>query len=219
VRVVVVDDSMLIRAGVARLLGDHGVDVVGEGADGPDLHRLVAQLRPDAAVVDIRMPPTFTDEGIVAAQRVQREHPDTGVVVLSQFIEPRYARRLLSEYPSGLGYLLKERVTDIAVLVDALHRVCEGECVLDPTIVRRLMDRAGPTSPVRQLSAREGEVLALIAEGKSNAGIARTLFVSERTVEAACASIFRRLGLDADRDTNRRVLAVRELLRSDPTAI
>jgi DNA-binding NarL/FixJ family response regulator len=218
VRVVVVDDSMLIRAGVARLLGDHGVDVVGEGADAAELHRIVAEQRPDAAVVDIRMPPTFTDEGIVAAHRVQREHPGTGVVVLSQFIEPRYAQRLLSEYPSGLGYLLKERVTDIAVLIDALQRVCEGECVLDPTIVRRLMDRAGPASPVRQLSPREGEVLALIAEGKSNAGIARTLFVSERTVEAACASIFRRLGLDADRDTNRRVLAVRELLRSDPTA-
>ena len=214
----VVDDSMLIRAGVARLLSDHGVDVVGEGADASELHRIVAEHRPDAAVVDIRMPPTFTDEGIVAAHRVQREHPGIGVVVLSQFIEPRYAQRLLAEYPSGLGYLLKERVTDIAVLIDALQRVCEGECVLDPTIIRRLMDRAGPGSPVRQLSTREGEVLALIAEGKSNAGIARTLFVSERTVEAACASIFRRLGLHADPDTNRRVLAVRELLRSDPTA-
>lgn len=218
-RVVVVDDSMLIRAGLVRLLLDHGIQVVGEGADAHELHGIVAEQGPDAVVVDIRMPPTFTDEGIVASHRVQREHPGTGVVVLSQFIEPRYARRLLSEYPSGLGYLLKERVTDIAVLVDALHRVCEGECVVDPTIIRRLMDRAGPASPVRQLSAREGEVLALIAEGKSNAGIAKTLFVSERTVEAACASIFRRLGLSADPDTNRRVLAVRELLRSDPTAI
>ena len=209
---------MLIRAGLVALLADHGVEVVGAAADADELHRLVMFGRPDAVVVDIRMPPTFSDEGIVAAHRLQREHPGTGVVVLSQFVEPRYAQRLMSEYPAGLGYLLKERVTDIAVLVDALHRVCEGECVLDPTIIRRLLDRAEPASPVHQLSTREREVLALIADGRSNAGIARALVVSERTVEAACASIFRRLGLDADPDTNRRVLAVLALLRSDPSA-
>jgi DNA-binding NarL/FixJ family response regulator len=209
---------MLIRAGLVRLLADHGVEVVGEAADADELHRLVMFDRPDAVVVDIRMPPSFVDEGIVAAHRIQREHPGTGVVVLSQFIEPRYAQRLMAEYPAGLGYLLKERVTDIAVLVDALHRVCEGECVLDPTIIRRLLDRAEPSSPVHQLSPREREVLALIADGRSNAGIARALVVSERTVEATCASIFRRLGLDPDPEVNRRVLAVLALLRSDPTS-
>lgn len=213
-RVIVADDVMLVRSGLARLLTDAGVDVTGEAADADALLALVDRDRPDAAVVDIRMPPTHTDEGLVAARRIRAGYPGTAVVVLSQYLEPRYAQRLLADQPGGLGYLLKERVTDIAVLVDALRRVSEGECVLDPTIVARLLRRRRPNSPLTQLTPREREILALMAEGRSNLAIAAELSISERTVEAACAQVFRKLGLEPSPDVNRRVLAVLTMLRA-----
>jgi DNA-binding NarL/FixJ family response regulator len=205
---------MLIRSGVARLLTDAGVEVVGEAGDAETLLRLVALERPDVAVIDIRMPPTHTDEGLAAARRIRDGWPETAVVVLSQYLEPRYAQRLLADQPGYLGYLLKERVSDIAVLIDAMHRVSEGECVLDPTIVARLMQRRRPASPLSKLTAREREILSLMAEGRSNAGIAEALGISERTVETSSAVIFRKLGLEPSHDTNRRVKAVLTLLRS-----
>jgi DNA-binding NarL/FixJ family response regulator len=205
---------MLVRSGLARLLADAGVEVVAESRDADELMRAVALERPDVALVDIRMPPTHTDEGLVAARRIRAGYPDTAVLLLSQYLEPRYAQRLLADQPGGLGYLLKERVSDIAVLVDALHRVTEGECVIDPTIVARLMRRRAPSSPLEQLTGREREILSVIAEGRSNSAIAARLQLSERTVESACAQIFRKLGLDPSPDVNRRVLAVLTLLRS-----
>ena len=217
-RVVIADDVMLVRSGIARLLQDEGLTVVGEAGDADALLRLVAHERPDVAVVDIRMPPTQTDEGLVAARRIRREHPDTAVVVLSQHVEPGYAQRLLADQPAGLGYLLKERVSDVAVLVDALRRVHEGECVIDPTIVARLMRRRDPASPVNRLTERERSVLALMAQGRSNAGIAAELSIAERTVEAVCAQVFRKLGLEPSPDLNRRVLAVLTLVRSEGQA-
>ena len=213
-RVVVADDVMLVRSGLARLLSDAGVEVVGEAAEADGLLRLVALEQPDAAVVDIRMPPTHTDEGLVAARRIREHHPTTAVVLLSQYLEPRYAERLLSDQPGGLGYLLKERVSDIAVLVDALQRVGEGECVIDPTIVNQLMRRRRPNSPHERLTEREQEILGLMAEGRSNSGIARHLGISERTVEAASAQVFQKLDLEPSPDVNRRVLAVLTLLRT-----
>jgi DNA-binding NarL/FixJ family response regulator len=213
VRVVVADDVMLVRSGLARLLADEGVDVAGEAADAVGLLALVGRTRPEAAIVDIRMPPTHTDEGLLAAHEIRERHPQTAVVLLSQYLEPRYAERLLADQPSGLGYLLKQRVSDIAVLVDALHRVTRCECVIDPTIVTKLMRRRWPDSPLERLTPRERDVLALLAEGRSNAGIAHQLGIAERTVEATCAHVFQKLDLEPDRDVNRRVLAVLTLLR------
>ena len=213
-RVVVADDVMLIRSGLARLLIDAGVEVVGEVGDAEALLRLVALERPDVAVIDIRMPPSHTDEGLAAAKRIRDGWSETAVVVLSQYLEPRYAQRLLADQPGYVGYLLKERVSDIAVLIDAMHRVSEGECVLDPTIVARLMQRRRPGSPLSKLTAREREILALMAEGRSNAGIAEVLGISEPTVETSSAVIFRKLGLEPSHETNRRVKAVLTLLRS-----
>jgi DNA-binding NarL/FixJ family response regulator len=213
VRVVVADDVMLVRSGLARLLTDAGVDVCAEAADADELLRAVDATAPDVAVVDIRMPPTHTDEGLVAARRIRAQYPSTAVVLLSQYLQARYAQRLLADQPGGLGYLLKERVSDIAVLVDALHRVSDGECVIDPTIVARLMQRRRPDSPLSRLSEREHEILAQLGQGRSNAGIARQLGISERTVEAACAQLFRKLDLEPSPDLNRRVLAVLAFLR------
>ena len=213
-RVVIADDVMLIRSGLARLLADAGVTVAGEAADASELLRMVALERPDVAIVDIRMPPSHTDEGLIAAHRIQQQHPATAVVLLSQYLELRYAQRLFADQPGGLGYLLKERVSNIAVLVDALDRVTAGECVIDPTIISRLMHRYRPDSPINRLSNREREILALMAEGRSNAGIASGLQISNRTVEAASAQLFRKLDLEASSGVNRRVLAVLTLLRS-----
>ena len=204
---------MLVRSGLARLLADAGVQVVGEAEDVGELMRLVALESPDVAIVDIRMPPGHKDEGLVAARQIRQQHPGTAVVLLSQHLEPRYAQRLLADQPAGLGYLLKERVSDIAVLVDALRRVVDRECVLDPTIVARLMQRRRPDSPLTQLTPREREILALMAEGRSNSAIATELTISERTVEAASAAMFRKLGLEPSADVNRRVLAVLTALR------
>ena len=213
-RVTIAEDSAVLREGLAGLLDERGFEVVAAVPDAVALRAAVEADVPDVAVVDIRMPPTHTDEGLVAARRIRERYPRTSVVLLSQYLEPRYAQRLLADQPGGLGYLLKERVSDIAVLVDALRRVTEGECVIDPTIVARLMQRKRPDSPLTLLTSRERDILALMAEGRSNAGIADELGISERTVEAACAQLFRKLGLEPSPDLNRRVLAVLTLLRS-----
>jgi len=214
VRVVVADDTMLTREGVVRLLGDAGIEVVGQVGDGQALIEKVARTRPDVAIVDIRMPPTHTDEGLVAAQRIREEQPAIGILVLSQYIEPSYALRLLEEHPERAGYLLKERIFDVAVLVDALRRIDEGETVVDPTIVARLLGRNRRQDPLAALTAREREVLALVAEGLSNRAIAARLFVTERTVEAHIGQCFLKLGLRDDPTAHRRVLAVLAFLRA-----
>jgi DNA-binding NarL/FixJ family response regulator len=178
VRVVLADDEALLREGLARLLAEAGVQVVGMAATAPETLRSVSLTRPDVAIVDIRMPPGHTDDGLVAAQRIRREHPEIGVLVLSHHLEARYALRLLEEAPEGAGYLLKERVSDLAVLVDALRRIDAGECVVDPTIVSRLMSARRAQGPLDELTAREREVLGLMAEGRSNQGIRDLLVVS-----------------------------------------
>ena len=210
----IADDAMLLRSGLARLLTESGITVVAECADADDLLREVALHGPDVAVVDIRMPPTHTDEGLVAARRIRDQHPGTAVLLLSQYLEPRYAQRLLADQPGGLGYLLKERVADVAVLIDALRRLTEGECVIDPTIVARLLRRQRPDSPLQRLTDREREVLGLMAEGLSNTAIASRLTLSERTIEAVSGQVFDKLGLEPDPEVNRRVLAVLTLVRS-----
>lgn len=213
-RVIVADDAMLTREGIVRLLKDAGVDVVAEAEDADGLLRSVRLSRPDAAIVDIRMPPTHTDEGLVAAQKIRAEHPEVGVLVLSQYIEPSYAMRLLEEHPERVGYLLKERVFDVAILVDALRRIADNETVIDPTIVSRLVGRQRRVDPLAQLTGREREALGLVAEGLSNKAIAARLFVTERTVEAHVKQIFLKLGLDTNPESHRRVLAVLAYLRA-----
>src|SRR5947208_5945934 len=214
VRVVVADDVMLTRQGIVRLLRDADVDVVAEAEDAESLLRHVRLARPDAAIVDIRMPPTHTDEGLVAAQQIRAEHPEVGVLVPSPHVEPSYAMRLLEEHPERVGYLLKERVFDVAILVDALRRIADGETVVDPTIVSRLVGRRRRADPLPELTGREREVLSLVAEGLSNKAIAARLFVTERTVEAHVKQIFLKLRLDANPASHRRVLAVLAHLRA-----
>jgi DNA-binding NarL/FixJ family response regulator len=213
-RVIVADDLMLTREGIVRLLVDAGFEVVAEARDLDGLIAAVQRDPPDAVVTDIRMPPTHTDEGLTAAQRIRNEYPATGVLVLSQYVEPAYAMRLIEEHPERVGYLLKERVFDVAILIDALNRIAEGECVVDPTIVARLLGRKRPADPLAELTEREREVLGLVAEGLSNAAIARRLFITERTVEAHTTQIFQKLMLDADPDSHRRVRAVLAYLRA-----
>jgi len=214
VRVVVAEDVMLTREGIVRVLGDAGFDVVAQAEDLDGLMRAVMAERPEVVVVDIRMPPTHTDEGLVAAARIRAEHPETGVLVLSQYIEPSYAMRLIEDHPEQVGYLLKERVFDAAILVDALRRIADGECVIDPTIVSRLVGRRRREDPLAVLTEREREVLSLVAEGLSNGAIADRLHVTERTVEAHTKQIFQKLALETDPGSNRRVLAVLAFLRS-----
>ena len=213
-RVVIADDTMLIREGTARLLKEAGVEVVGKAGDAQKLLQVVATEHPDVAIVDIKMPPTHTDEGLVAAEQIRGSYPGVGVLVLSQYLEARYATRLLQDHPEALGYLLKERVSDISVLKDAIQRIAEGECVLDPTIVARLLKRPRRPGPLDELTGREREVLALIAEGRSNQGIAEALVLSPKTVEAHVGRILAKLGLDDSPDYHRRVLAVLAFLRA-----
>ena len=217
-RVVVADDVMLTREGIAHLLVEAGIEVVAQAEDADGLLREVRLKQPDAAIVDIRMPPTHTDEGLVAAHRIRADHPAIGVLVLSQYVEPSYAMRLLEEHPERVGYLLKQRVFDVAVLVDALRRLGEGETVIDPTIVSRLVGRQRRHDPLAELTPREREVLGLVAEGLSNGAIAGRLFVTERTVEAHVKQVFLKLGLAVDPESHRRVLAVLAYLRTDPSS-
>ena len=213
-RVVIADDEMLLREGLARLLTDADIDVVGKASNVAELMRTVRLARPDVAIVDIRMPPTHTEEGLVAAHDIRAAHTDVGVLVLSHHIESAYAIRLLEEHPQRVGYLLKERVSNIAVLADALQRIAEGECVIDPTIVSRLVRRPREESPLALLTEREREVLELIAEGRSNVGIGERLYLSPKTIETHIHQIFQKLDLGDDRDSHRRVLAVLAFLRA-----
>jgi DNA-binding NarL/FixJ family response regulator len=213
VRVILADDEALLREGLARLLAEAGFEVAGKARDGDELLALVDRRRPELVVVDIKMPPTHTDEGLAAAQAIGERYPDTGVLVLSHYLEPRYAMRLLEQHPARVGYLLKERVSDVAVLADALRRIAEGECVVDPTIVARLVARRRD-GPLEQLTAREREVLGLMAEGHSNEGIGEHLHLSQRTVEAHIRQIFLKLDLRATPAYHRRVAAVLTYLRS-----
>jgi DNA-binding NarL/FixJ family response regulator len=212
-RVVIADDETLLREGLVRLLAEAGLDVVGTAGTAEELLRRVALTRPDVAIVDIRMPPTHTDEGLVAAQEIRRSRPAVGVLVLSHYVESRYAMRLLAEHPERSGYLLKERVSDLAVLTDALRRIDDGECVLDPTIVARLIGRPRDESPLHELTDREREVLALMAEGHSNEGICKKLFLSPKTVETHVRHIFLKLGIGEAPGYHRRVLAILAHLR------
>ena len=205
---------MLTREGIVRLLTDAGVDVVAQAGDAETLVSLVARERPDAVVLDIRMPPTHTDEGIVAAARVRDNFPGVGVLVLSHYLESAWALRLVEEHPEGVGYLLKDRVVDGAAIVDAQRRVVDGETVVDPTIVARLLGRRRRNDPLAALTSREREVLGLVAEGLSNRAIAERLVVAERTVENHMSSIFGKLGLPESPDQHRRVLAVLTFLRA-----
>jgi DNA-binding NarL/FixJ family response regulator len=213
-RVVVADDVLLTREGIVRLLRDAGIDVVGEAEDAEGLLRHIRLDRPDVAIIDIRMPPTHTDEGLVAAQSIRAEHPEVGVLLLSQYVEPSYAMRLIEDQPERVGYLLKERVFDIATVFDALRRIVDGETVIDPTIVARLVGRRRREDPLSKLTEREQEVLGLIAEGMSNHAVAARLFITERTVEAHVTQIFQKLGLAESPDQHRRVLAVLAFLRA-----
>jgi len=215
-RVVIAEDSLLVREGLGRLLSGAGCQVLAGVGDATALLRAVEDTGPDAVVLDIRMPPTHTDEGIAAAQVLRSSHPRLGIVVLSQYLETYYAVRLLEEMPEHTGYLLKDRVTDVAVLLDALRRVVEGECVLDPTIVFTLLRRPRERNPLDDLTRRELEVLTLMAEGRSNAAIAERLAVSPKTLEAHIGRLLQKLGLPESPDDHRRVLAVLRFLRATP---
>jgi DNA-binding NarL/FixJ family response regulator len=213
-RVAIADDSMIVREGLARLLAEAGHTVVATAGDGEALVReVVTHPDLDAVVVDIRMPPTQTDEGITVARRLRQQYPRLGILVLSQYLESHYATSLLTEAPQHAGYLLKDRVSDIAVLVDALRRVVEGECVVDPTIVQRLMRPRTTTSGLDRLTPREREVLTLIAEGRSNAAIAARLGVGDRTLEAHIRQVLIKLDLEPSPEDHRRVLAVLHYLQ------
>jgi DNA-binding NarL/FixJ family response regulator len=212
-RVVVADDSVLLREGVVHLLKEAGFDVVGQAGNAEELLLKVRSYTPDVAVVDIRMPPTHTDEGLRAAQEIREKYPDTGVLVLSQYVEPGYAMELLSESAEGVGYLLKDRVSDVGDFVAAVKRVAEGGSALDPTVVSQLVGRRRRDDPLADLTPREREVLELMAEGRSNAGIAERLVITERAVEKHVTSIFGKLRLPAASEDHRRVLAVLAYLR------
>ena len=211
-RIVLAEDEVLLREGLARLLIDAGFEVVGKAGDAAALLRLVDARRPELVLTDIRMPPTHSDEGLEAAREIGRRHPGTGVLVLSHYLESGYALRLLEDLPERSGYLLKDRVSDVAVLTDALRRIGQGECVIDPTIVSRLLARHH-SGPLADLTAREREILALMAEGHSNDGICRLLFLSPKTVEGHVHQIFLKLDLGDLPTYNRRVLAVLRFLR------
>jgi DNA-binding NarL/FixJ family response regulator len=212
VRVAIADDSAIIREGLARVLAEAGMEVAGSAEDPEELLRLVEREQPDVAVVDIRMPPTGTDEGIVAAGEIRSRFPDVGVLVLSQHVETDFALRLLENREGGCGYLLKDRIRRIDELTDAIQRVARGEVVVDPELVQRLMARG--RSPIGELTPREREVLALMTEGFTDRGIAERLWVTQKTVETHVVHIFRKLELPEGASHNRRVHAVLTFLRS-----
>ena len=213
-RVVIADDSVLLREGLSRLLEESGFDVVGQAGDAEDLMRKVGAHKPDVAVVDVRMPPTHTDEGLRAAHRIRSEQPGTAVLVLSQYVEEAYALDLLSESTERTGYLLKDRVSDVDTFTDAVRRVANGGSALDPEVVALLLGRRRREDPLEALTAREREVLGLMAEGRSNAAIAEALVVTERAVEKHVTSIFSKLDLTPTVEDHRRVLAVLAYLRA-----
>jgi len=212
-RIVIAEDSVLLREGLARVLEDVGFEVVGQAGDAEDLMRKVSAHKPDAAIVDVRMPPTHTDEGLRAARRIRDEHPGTGVLVLSQYAEEEYATELIGDRADGVGYLLKDRVSDIDGFADAVRRVAQGGSALDPEIVQLMLGRRRD-QPLSELTPREREVLGLMAEGRSNHAIAEELVVTERAVEKHVTSIFGKLSLPATGETHRRVLAVLAYLQS-----
>jgi DNA-binding NarL/FixJ family response regulator len=211
--VLIAEDQVLLRSGVARLLEDAGMEVVAQAGDAPDLMRKVRAHRPDIAIVDVQMPPDRTDDGLRAAIEIRRELPEVAVVVLSQFLEERYALDLVGDDARGVGYLLKDRVIDVASFADALERVARGGSALDPEVVARMVGRRRADDPLDALTPREREVLTLMAEGKSNRGIARELGVSNAAVEKHATRIFQKLDLTGQPDEHRRVMAVLSMLR------
>jgi DNA-binding NarL/FixJ family response regulator len=208
VRAVIAEDSVLLREGLIRLLTEAGIEIVGQAGDADDLLRKTRAHKPDVVVTDIRMPPTQTDEGLRAAQVIRGELPETGVLVLSQYVEEEYVMELLGESAEGVGYLLKDRVADVERFVEAVQRVAEGGSALDPEVVSHMLGRRRREDPLEELTPREREVLALMAEGRSNHAIAEQLVVTERAVEKHVTSIFGKLGLASTPDDHRRVLAV-----------
>jgi DNA-binding NarL/FixJ family response regulator len=213
-RVVIADDAVLFREGLARVLEGGGIEVTAQAGDAERLLALVRVDPPDAVVVDIRMPPTHTCEGLDAARRIRADHPPVGVLVLSQYVEPHHAIQLLEDGAGGVGYLLKDRVADVGEVVEAVRRVANGGSVIDPEVVAQLVGRRRARDPLQELTGREREVLALMAEGRSNQAICQRLFLSPKTVEAHVRSIFTRLDLPATPDDHRRVLAVLAFLRA-----
>lgn len=213
-RVIVADDSILLREGVVRVLRDAGFDVVAQASDGADLLRKVRLHTPDVAIIDIRMPPTYTDEGLRAAMAIRAEMPETGVLVLSQYLEEQYALELLGDEAAGVGYLLKDRVSDFERFADAVRVVAEGGSALDPEVVSRMLGRRRAQDPLEVLTIRERELLGLMAEGRSNHAIADTLVISERAVEKHVTSIFVKLGLPPAAEDHRRVLAVLAFIKA-----
>ncbi len=212
-RIAIADDAVLLREALAAALAAAGFEVVGQAADVPALLAIVARERPDVVVADVRMPPTHTTEGLEAARQIRSEYPGTAILVLSQYVETRYALELLRDDPAGIGYLLKERVTRIADLAEAVRRVAEGGSVVDPEVVGRLLGRARRHSPLDELTRREREVLGLMAEGRSNLAISAELGVDPRTIEGHVGTIFAKLGLEPAPGDHRRVLAVLAFLR------
>jgi DNA-binding NarL/FixJ family response regulator len=214
VRVAIAEDSVLLREGLARLLDDAGIEVVAQSADADDLLLKVRSYAPDVAIVDIRLPPTHNDEGLRAALEIRSKHPDVAVLVLSQYVELGLALALLADSAEGVGYLLKDRISDVDEFVAALRRVADGGSALDPIIVSTLVSRERPDDPLAQLTPREREVLELMAGGSSNQGIADSLVITVRAVEKYVSSIFTKLGLPSTGSESRRVLAVLTFLRS-----
>lgn len=211
-RILIAEDSVLLREGLVRLLTDAGHEIVHTTGDATDLLGAVSAHEPDLAIVDVRMPPTFTDEGIRAAVLIRAQNPEVGVLVLSQYVEERYASDLIADNSGGFGYLLKDRVADVSDFLEAVDKVASGGTVLDPEVVSQIMVRSRRDTGIDQLSAREREVLALMAEGKSNSAIASALFLSAGAVEKHISSVFTKLGLSAGADDNRRILAVLKFL-------
>ena len=217
-RVVIAEDSLLLREGLAQLLERAGFDVVGQAGNADELLLKVRSYRPDVAVIDVRMPPTQTDEGARAAEQIRAEQPDVGILLLSQIIEATVALRLFSERPEGFGYLLKDRVLEIDDFLDAVRRVGRGGSALDPQVVAQLLGRRRRDDPLGELTGREREVLELMAEGRSNQGIGAKLFLSPKTVETHIHRVFTKLGLEQAPQDHRRVLAVLAYLAADPPA-